>query len=70
MQVTINITKITVLTGYGADKVTLHTDLPSGTPAVSREPLSLSLEAARGEGEAYAGKHFPGLPIEVINMRG
>lgn len=52
-----NITRATVLTGQGTDRVFLLTDLP-GAFTVYSEPLWLKFEATKGTGEAYVRKHF------------
>jgi len=52
-----NITKATVLTGIGTDKVYLQTDLP-GSYTIYSEPLWLSFDATKGTGQAYVRKHF------------
>jgi hypothetical protein len=71
MKVTININKIVVLQGYGTDKVRLCTDLPCAIVSNSiGDPTDLGLETTKGAGVSYAEQNFPGIPIEVINMRG
>jgi hypothetical protein len=49
----LTVTKATVLQGDGADKVYLHTDLPSPTPGITNEPLDLYFSVARDKGVDY-----------------
>lgn len=64
----INITKITiVLNPYGTDLLSLQTDLPSTTPAVSDEKCAMDIRCAKNTGEEYCQKNFPGIPIEKIS---
>jgi hypothetical protein len=51
------ITRATVLTGQGPDRVFLITDLPSSFAAYS-EPLVLSFEASKGTGVTYVKQNF------------
>ena len=55
-----------VLSGHGADHVSLFTDLPSSMPAVTDQGLILSFNVARNGAEAYMAKHFPNVPVTVI----
>jgi hypothetical protein len=59
-----NITRATVLTGFGADQVYLWTDLPSALTAYS-ESLSLSFKATAGTGQTYVRNHFNINPIII-----
>lgn len=63
------VTKVLVLLlPAGADKVVLETDLPC--PVMSADEFaSFKTEVARGHGEFYAKKHFPDVPLEVIDAR-
>ena len=53
-----------VLTGSGADRVYITTDLPSPFPMYS-EPLTFSFDVLNGTGKDYVKKHF-GLNAEVV----
>jgi len=47
------ITKVTIITGRGADKVFLHTTEPSPCPGLTYEPLGFDFEVAIGNGFRY-----------------
>jgi hypothetical protein len=64
----IEITRIQILTGSGADQVLLHTKLPSGIFPFTGF-TSLSLEVAAGSGETYVKEHFFGIPVEIVRTR-
>lgn len=49
----LNITRVTILVGQGADKVVLHTTEPSPCPGVSSESLGLDFSVAKGSGLSY-----------------
>ena len=55
-----------VLTGRGADKIMLQTDLPCATWPYNGNQ-SFSSEAASGSGPDYVRKHF-GIEPRVINI--
>ena len=64
----INITKIfIVLNPYGADLLSLQTDLPPTTPAVSKEKCAMDIRCAKNTGEGYCKENFPGVPIRIIS---
>ena len=56
------IIKISIIT-RSTDLIYLDTNLPSGIWA------SLLLEVAKGGGESYCAKNFPGIPVTVINTK-
>lgn len=64
------IQKITILTQTrSTDTVMVQTDLPSGTPALSSEPLSMKFEVAAGDGVNYCLKQFQNVDdVEEINI--
>ena len=49
----VNVTRVTILTGRGADKVYLHTTEVSPCPGISKEPLGLDFSVAVGDGYRY-----------------
>jgi hypothetical protein len=54
----------------GTDLVRLITDLPSPfPPEVDDTPLALKFETQRGHGVGYVQAQFPGLPIEVLDIK-
>ena len=59
-----------IVTGRGADDVSLLTDLPSPTPKVEHPGACLCFEfkAERGTGAGYVHYHWPGIPIEIISL--
>ena len=46
------------------DSVSLVTDLPPAS--YNAENLALSFNVAKGEGEEYVSRHFPGVPHDVV----
>ena len=66
--VEIEVVKATVLLMPGADKISLHTNLPSPMPAVSEQPLALDFDAAHDTGIEYVKNIFDIEP-EVISAR-
>lgn len=51
-----------------SDHVSLRTDLPAATwPFTST--LDVSFACAAGMAEEYVAKHWPGIPVEVVDMR-
>lgn len=53
MILTVDVTKVTIVTGRGPDKVSLHTTEDSPTPGVTKEPLWLDFSVAAGDGFHY-----------------
>lgn len=66
-----NISLIVVyIESHGTDTINLYTDLPSAfAPEVSRDNLVLSSECRAGWGVQYALDHFPGVPVEALNLQ-
>tara|TARA_B100001113_G_C20619443_1_gene409750 strand:- start:153 stop:395 length:243 start_codon:yes stop_codon:yes gene_type:complete len=66
----IRVTGVTVLVkARGADEILVDTDLPSPFPiTVSSDPLSLKSSVRAGGAIEYAQKHFPGVPLTIIDM--
>lgn len=66
----IPVTGVTVLVkSSGPDEIHVDTNLPSPfPPSVSPEPLSLKSSVRAGGAVEYAQKHFPGVPLTIINM--
>jgi hypothetical protein len=67
------IKQITILLTFATDKVMLKTDLPC--PYVpefmpSQESLIMGFDCTYDTAKAYVAKHFPDIPVEVINLRG
>jgi len=56
MIIGIDITKVTIITGRGADKVFLHTTEDSPCPGLSKQPLGLDFSVAAGDGLRYVIK--------------
>lgn len=68
MIVCFDITKVTIVTGRGADKVFMHTTELSPCPGVSKEPLGLDFEVAAGDGYRYVTEVLKiDENVEVIN---
>jgi hypothetical protein len=68
--VPLEIEHITVVTGRGADKISLLTKLP-GPIITSDEPLSLNFSASAGEGVQYVKDVFGQEPevVEIENVK-
>lgn len=61
------ITSITLISGQGSDKVSLETNLPNGIyPYDGKQDVNMTL--AKGTGEEYLAKHFPGVAVKVIKI--
>jgi len=54
----ITITKATLITGYGCDKVSFHTTFLSPYPNISKENLTLDFNVAAGDGYRYITQHL------------
>lgn len=69
MIVCVDVTKVTILTGRGADKIGLHTTEDSPFPGVADEPLMLSFTVAAGDGFRYVTKvlRIDDEYVEIIN---
>jgi len=69
MIITLDITKVTIVIGHGADKVYMHTTEPSPCPGVTKEPLGLNFEVAAGNGYKYVTEvlRIDEEYVEVIN---
>ena len=65
----VDVTKATVITGRGADKVSLHTTEESPTPGVTKEPLCLDFVVVAGDGYRYVTEvlRIDEEYVEVIN---
>jgi hypothetical protein len=59
-----------VIIGRGPDLVSLITDLPVpiGWKQHSANTAHLKFEATAGAGVDYVRQHFPGVPIESLNL--
>jgi hypothetical protein len=54
---------------HATDKIYLNTNLPEGTwPFEAEGTADVVLAVARGDGEEYLERHFPGIPVEVIAL--
>lgn len=62
------ITEICVLTGRGTDHISLKTNKPSTTPALSKEPMSMTIHVTCGHGVEYVREVFGLEPDVVIDM--
>ena len=64
------IIKITIVESYGADTISLQTELPCPHMAAYDDSLlSLEFKATKGTGTAYVRKHFGVFKPEIINIR-
>lgn len=62
-----NINRATVILGFAADTVVLHTDdKPSPMPNVTQTPLDVMFYSGKDMGEEYVKMNFPNIPIKVI----
>lgn len=71
MKFTIEIQKATIVRQrHGMDNIYLKTsDLPEGTwPFEQDDTADVRLSVARGCGEEYLERHFPGIPVEVVEI--
>jgi len=62
-----NVKKIKLLIGNGADDITLYTDLPD--PMVScpnPDGAAFSCKATKGTAVKYVAEHFPDVPVEQV----
>ncbi len=64
----INVTRVSILTGRGADRVTLHTTFPSPTPGITDEPLCLDFRVAKDDGFRYVTKTLGIHPAIVFEI--
>jgi hypothetical protein len=63
----LNVTKITIVKSSGTDTVFLETDLPSGVwPFEGGQ--SFRTDVARGQGKEYVKRHFPNIPLYVVDV--
>lgn len=62
----VHVTNITILEGKGLDGVFVYTALPFPLEFQCEDPLILHFDATPGTGKAYAEKHFPDVPIQVV----
>lgn len=49
----VDVTKVTIITGRGADKIGLRTTEDSPFPGMSKEPLMMNFIVAAGDGFRY-----------------
>lgn len=63
-----NVTAITIIIDVGADILLLTSDLPQSVYPYTGK-FSVKGEAAKGTGLAYVRKHFPGVPVRVVDVR-
>ena len=65
------ITKITILTGNGPDKIMVHTTLPSPYIPESGNtgPLLLQFDTSAGFGKQYVQENFSGHSVDTINLK-
>lgn len=63
------LTFATIVRGCGPDKASLNTELPSPTPALGKENLSLKFDAAYGTAIDYLRQHFPSVKkIRLVDV--
>lgn len=65
----VDVTKVIIVTGRGADKISLQTTEDSPTPDVTEEPLCLDFSVAAGDGYHYVTEvlRIDEEYVEVIN---
>lgn len=65
----VDVTKVTILAGRGADRVSLHTTEDSPIPGITEQPLCLDFIVAVGDGFRYATEvlRIDDEYVEVIN---
>jgi hypothetical protein len=70
MILTLDITKVTILVGQGADQIYLQTTEDAPFPAVSDQPLGISFEVVAGGGYRYVTEvlKIDEEYIETINL--
>ena len=62
-----NITKIIIIYGQGADTLLFQTDLPESTWPYTGF-FGFKAEAAAGTGLSYVQEHFPGVETTVVDV--
>jgi hypothetical protein len=69
MRISFEVTKVTIITGSGADKIILTTTLPDGCYPYDPHESTIEMRAACGQGAAYILDQFPKLAelITVVN---
>ena len=67
MKIPFEIKKISILIGQGTDRLTFYLDGPTLFPSMGYEML-MHAEAQAHCGETYVKLHFPGVPVEIIDM--
>lgn len=68
MKITLDVSKITVLTGNpGPDNVMLHVKLPDACFPYKKNELTLDFKAAQGFGECFVNAYFEMKP-EIIDF--
>ncbi len=70
--VAVEVTRVMVLQGRGADTVMLTTTHPTTMPAISNEPLMLKFEVAAGYGPVYLREVLGFTPdmVEIVRLNG
>ncbi len=67
MKITFDISKITIVKGFGPDLVMLVTDFPNSyDEAFIHAPLHMEFKATEDKAEQYVKDNFPGISVEVI----
>ena len=61
--------KIQLLLQDCADFVSMELELPSPMPEVTSDQLRVKFDVQKGKGQEYLEKNFPGVPVEVIDIR-
>ena len=68
---TMNIIKITILTGRGTDRIYLHTNILTtlymGNGSVD-DKTCFSCEQTAGKGTEWVSNFFPDIPVEIIRI--
>jgi hypothetical protein len=65
----VDVTRVSVITGRGSDKISIHTTEESPTPGVTKEPLCLDFVVQAGDGYRYVTEvlRIDDEYVEVIN---
>ncbi len=70
MKITVDVSRVIIVKGRGADKINLVLNLPDAEYPFAKNSLSFGFEAAGGTGVGFV-KHyfeFPEEIIEVVNL--
>ena len=60
------IESITLVRGSGPDTLIIKVDLPNGCYPYDGNAY-MKMDVAAGKGQEYCAKHFPNIPLEIID---